>query len=79
MLSSALPSLEKIALSAKKLAERTGLSEERILSIAATYTNRGQLRGDTPESFVGKWGELVNLPIKEVEDFLVDAGYLLRC
>lgn len=79
MLSSALPSLEKVALSAKKLAERTGINEERILSIAATYTNRGQLRGDTPESFVGKWGELVNLPIKEVEDFLVDAGYLLRC
>lgn len=79
MLSSALPSLEKIALSAKKLAGRTGLSEERILSIAATYTNRGQLRGDTPESFAGKWGEQLNLPIKEVEDFLVDAGYLLRC
>ncbi len=64
MLSSALPSPERIALSAKKLAERTGLSEGRILSTASTCTNRSQLRGYTPESFVGKWGELLDLPIK---------------
>jgi len=79
MLSSALPSSERVALSAKKLAERTGLSEEDILSTASTYTNRGQLRGYTPESFANKWGELLNLPIKEAEGFLVEAGYLFRC
>ncbi len=79
MLSSALPSSERVALSAKMLAERTGLSEGDILSTASTYTNRGQLRGYTPESFANKWGELLNLPIKEAEGFLVDAGYLFRC
>ena len=79
MLSSALPSPEKIALSAKKLADRTGLRVVHIISSASNYTNRGQLQGYTPESFAGKWGEQLNLPIKEAEDFLVDAGYLLRC
>ena len=79
ILSAALPSPERIALSANKLAMQTGLSEGLILSAASAYTNRGQLRGYTSESFAIKWNELLKLPLKEVEDFLVDAGYLLRC
>ena len=79
MLSSAFPPEERISLSARRLAQRSGLSEERILSFASTYTNRGQLRGCTPESFAAKWCEQLGLPVNEVKDFLVDAGYLLRC
>lgn len=79
MLSSALPSAERIELSANKLAMRAGISEELVLSGASAYTSRGQLRGFTSESFVVKWSELLNLPENEVENFLVDAGYLLRC
>lgn len=79
MLRSALPSPERIASSANKLAMRTGVSEARIISTAETYKNRGQLSGYTPDSFAEKWNEQLNLPMTEVEDFLVEAGYLLRC
>lgn len=78
MLRSALPSTEQIASSTKKLAIKTGASEACIISIAATYKDRSQLGDYTPESFVNKWCELLGLSIVEVEDFLVDAGYLLR-
>ncbi len=79
MLSASLPLPERIKLSANKLVMQTGLSEQLILSAASEYTNRGQLRGYTAESFLLKWSEVINMPLKEVEDFLVDAGYLLRC
>lgn len=78
MLSSALPSAERIASSANKLAMRTGLSKGFILSAASTYKSRGQLQRFTSESFVIEWSDSLKLPLKEVEDFLVDAGYLLR-
>jgi len=73
-----LPTTEKVAESVTKFAERTGLSEEKILSITSTITNRGQLRVYTPEDFANKWSEQLNLPFNEVEGFLVDAGYLVR-
>ncbi len=79
ILRAALPTSERIALPANKLSMRTGVREECILSIAETYKNRSQLSDFTPESFANKWSELLKLPIIEVEDFLVDAGYLLRC
>ena len=79
MLRSALPSPERIASSANKLAMQTGLSEGLILSGASAFTNRDQLQGFTSESFVIEWRDLLKLPLTEVEDFLVDAGYLLRC
>lgn len=79
MLRSSLPTPERISLSADKLAMRTGVSKASILSLAENYKSRSQLRDYTPESFVNKWNDLLNLPIIEVEDFLVDAGYLLRC
>lgn len=79
MLRSALPLPERVTLAANKLVMQTKVSEALILSIAETYKNRSQLRDHTPESFVNKWKELLRLPIQEVEDFLVDAGYLLRC
>lgn len=78
MLSASLPASDKIALSAKRLAMRTGLSEEGILSATSTVTNRGQLRGITPEELAKKWSRQLNLPVKDVEDFLIDAGYLIR-
>ncbi len=49
-----------------------------LTSAASAYKSRGQLQSFTSESFVIKWSELIKLPLKEVEDFLVDAGYLLR-
>lgn len=79
MLSASLPLPERIVSSAKTLAMQTGLTEELIILATSEYKNRAQLRGYTAESFVSKWGEVLNLAIKEVEDFLVDAGYLLRC
>lgn len=78
MLSASLPSLEKIALSVKNLAKLTGLSEEGILSVTSTVTNRGQLRDITSEELAIKWSKQLNLSVKEVENFLVDAGYLIR-
>ncbi len=79
MFRSALPSPEKINLSVAKLAERTGISQESILSITSAYTNRGELQSFTPEEFIEKFSAQLNLPINEITDFLVNSGYLMRC
>jgi hypothetical protein len=73
-----LPSPEKVFVSVQKLAERTGLNEKGILSVTSSVSNRGQLSGITSDEFARKWSEQLNLPVREVEDFLVETGYMIR-
>lgn len=79
MLSASLPSLDQIESAARSLSVIVGVNVAVILECAATYTSRAQLQGIRPRFLIDAWSSRLNIPIEIIENFLVDAGYLIRC
>lgn len=77
LLSAALPAVEQISIAARRLSNKTGVNEEKILDQAKKYTSRAQLQSLTPDDLVETWGNLFNIQPEEIIEFLKEAGYIV--
>lgn len=73
-----LPSKEDVAAAAHSLSSRAGISEHRIIELAATIKSRGNLGALTPNDLAMQWSVRLGLDETEIASFLIEAGYVLK-
>jgi len=73
-----LPSKENVAAAAHSLAKKRGISEQRVMGLAATIYSRAQLGALTPEDLAIQWSIELGVDETDMAAFLIEAGYVLK-